>query len=350
MRHDGLELHNVAETRAVPDRDGVLLQRVPEDVRRDLNEGAQDRMCHPSGVEIRFVPEGTVEVTLSTRPQRGVTHGTVEVFWGPFQGRRGLDDHETFEVGPEPTTIEVEFPDRLGDIADEHVADLPFDPGVCRLRLPGEHRGGHVFYHGADGDYRAPDAAELPDRRYLAYGTSITEGEAPTAEHLNYVSQTATLLGADLLNLGSCGTAYADAAMAEHVAGRDDWDVATLALSVNMVGTFSVAEFRERAEYMVNTVAAENPEKPVAAVTIYTNARDVCEGVDEDGECAAFREALREVVAESPHDNLHLIEGREVLDTLVGLTPDLVHPGDDAMIRMGENLADELDALLEGGR
>jgi len=340
VTHDDISFHNAAELVDVDGRDGRLLQRVPEAVRTELNDGAQRRMRHPAGVELRFVPDGEVELTLSIDPKRDAETSTARVFWGPFQQR------ETYEIGPEPTTISVSMPEKVDDVDPAVRDDLRFDPQVCRVTLPGEHRGGYVYYHDATGERRPPEPGELPDRTYLAYGTSITEGEAALGEHLTYVSQTATRLGADLVNLGSCGTAYCDEAMAEHVAARDDWDVATLALSVNMVGTFSAEEFRERAANMVDTVAGENPDRPVVAITIYPNARDLRPGHDQGEECERFREELRAAVAESPHDNLHLVEGSDVLTDVGGLTTDLVHPGDDAMIRMGENLAAELDALL----
>lgn len=338
MRHDDIEFHNVAEL--VDESDELLLQRVPERVRTELNDGAQTRMRHPAGVELRFVPDGTVTLTLSTVPQPRGEESLVRVFWGPIQG------YETFVVGPEPTTIEVEFPDKLAEIDPGELEPLAYDPRVCRLLLPGDHRGAHVRYHGVEGDVRPPATGEVPDCRYLAYGTSITEGEAPVAEHLTYVNQTARRLGVDPLNLGSCGTAYCDPAMADYIAARGDWDVATLALSVNMVGTFSVDEFRERAAYMVETVAEADPSRPVACITIYRNAQDVCGDEAAARRCEQFRDALRDVVASVPHDNVHLFEGPEILPDVGGLTTDLVHPGDDAMIRMGENLAAKLDVLL----
>ncbi|MCU4975304.1 GDSL-type esterase/lipase family protein [Halobacteria archaeon AArc-m2/3/4] len=364
MHHDGLEFHNVGELRAEDEYDGALIQRVPETVRTGLNEGAQRRMRHPAGVELRFVPEGegTVELTLSTVPDNGVDEGVVRIFWGPFQGRRDFvpDDpedvsslsgvgsrgrREEYLVGEEPVTLELSVPERLTEIEPAVADDLAFHPQVCRVQLPGEHRGGFVQYHEIEGDVRPPRDDELPDRRYLAYGTSITEGESPLAEHLTYASQTARRLDADLLNLGSCGTAYCDPAMAEHIAG-EEWDVATLALSVNMVGTFSLEEFRSRAAAMVETVADAHPDDPIACITLYPHASDVC-GDEEAAERAeAFRDALREIVADSPHENVHLLEGTDMLPSIAGLTPDLVHPGDNAMITMGENLARELEALL----
>lgn len=336
MERDGIQFHNVQELRDV-DGNGLRLQRVPEDVRTRLNDGAQNRMCHPAGVELRFVPDGPVRVTLSSR----VRNSIVRPFWGDFQATG-----DEVVVREEPQTIELELPEQLTDLRPSVRDGLRYDPRLCRLVLPGEHRGGRVRFRGVEGDVRPPRASEVPAMRYLAYGTSITEGEGPGSETLTYVNQTARRLGADVINLGSCGTAYCDEAMAEHIAGRDDWDVATLSLSVNMVGTFSLDTFRDRASAMVDTVAGANPDRPVACITIFSNARDYRADHEEGDECERFRDALRTVVADCDRDNVHLVEGPDVLPTAAGLTTDLVHPGDDAMIRMGENLARELKPLL----
>jgi len=341
MRHDGIEFHNAEELREVDDADGLLLQRVPERVRTDLNDGAQSRMRHPAGVELRFVPDGTVELTLSVLPGGSADRATVRVFWGPIQGT------EEFVIGQEPRTIELSIPEKLTRLDPAAVEDLAFDPRVCRVCLPGEHRGGYTLYHGAAGEYRPPTEAELPDRRYLAYGTSITEGEAPLGEHLTYANQTARRLGADLINLGSCGSAYCDEAIGGHIAARDDWDVATLSISTNMVGTFSPDRFRERAERLVDAIATAHPEKPIACITLFRSARDVVEGHERGPTCERFREELRAVVDETSHDNVYLLEGEELLPDISGLTTDLAHPGDGAMIDIAENLAAELAPLLD---
>jgi lysophospholipase L1-like esterase len=65
----------------------------------------------------------------------------------------------------------------------------------------------------------------VPDVRYLAYGTSITEGAKATATHLNYVSRVAQRRGYDALNLGCSGSAYCEGVLAEYIARRNDWDV-----------------------------------------------------------------------------------------------------------------------------
>ena len=60
----------------------------------------------------------------------------------------------------------------------------------------------------------------------------------------------------------------------------------------------------------------------------------------------SVREALRDAVAACPHPNVHLVEGAEILRDVGGLTVDLIHPADNGMIQMGENLAAALRPLI----
>ena len=334
-----VELHNVAEVREIPGLPGKRLLRVPEDVRVCLNPRAQQRMLSPAGSEIRFASGGDrVAVTVSC-PEASAE---VIPFWGPFQGR------QRFAIGREPKTLVLTYPERLAGLDPDAAAGLSFSPRVWRLTLRGEG----LHYHGIRGEgLRPPAPDELPKRRYLAYGTSITHGTAATAMHLTYVSQTARRLGADLINLGVGGSAYCEPELADYMAARDDWDVATLALSVNMIGGgFSVEAFRERVDYMVHTVAGSNPRRPVACITLYPHFRDFCADQPKEmvEKSAAFRQVLREVVAACPHPNVRLIEGPELLADIGGLTVDLIHPGDCGMIQMGERLAGRLNEFLKG--
>jgi len=337
VHHDAfpsVSLHNVAEL-AVPDwTDGASqLCRLPSAVGEQLNVMARDRVRDPTGAEIRFVAESddaTVEVTLSASGG-----GTAHVFWGPFQATEPVD------IGHEPTTHEFSVPERLRQLRADEDETGPFDRRVCRIRF---EAWGPVALHDVSGPARPPELDELPDRRWLAYGTSITEG-AVADPHLTYVSQAARGAGVDPLNLGMAGSAYCEPAIADYIAARDDWDLATLSVSVNMANRgFTVEQFRDRVEYLVNTVAGENPDKPVVPMTLFPYHADLVAG-DDPERAAAFREAVRSVVADSPHDNLHLVAGEGLLST-TGLHTDILHPGDDGMIEIGRALADELTGVL----
>ncbi len=328
-------LHNVVETAAAPwNADGHRLRRAPAAVGDRLNVDARERMAHPTGCELRFVPgsdDATIRVTLSARNRT-----TVWPFWGGFQGQ------EPVEFGPVPKTVALSVPDRIRRL-DDGVETGAFDPRICRLRFDAWEP---VAVHDVAGDCRPPTDGELPDRRLLFHGTSITEGAAASAPHLNYVSRVARHLGVDALNLGASGSAFCEPAMADYLADRDDWDVATLALSVNMANRgFTEAQFREHVGPFVRTVAERNPGKPVLCVTLFPYHEDVVRDGDRE-RAAAFRAALRSAVDSCESGNVHLVEGPDLLDA-TGLTTDLLHPGDAGMDAIGAGLADALEAYVE---
>lgn len=337
MIHENVEFHNTAEVCPVSDRGGVRLQRLPEAVRVHLTEGGQMRAFQPDNAEIRFLSDGSpTRVTLSSEGETDVT-----LFYGDFDGR------QRFVIGREPVTIEIGNPDtHLQQLGSCYRDSLNFSPRVCRLILGGRRRE-PLLFHGIEGENVRPPAPEdLPSLRHLAYGTSITHGFDAEGPHLTYAAQTAWHLGADLINLGLGGSAHCEPELADYIAQRDDWHIATLALSVNMQG-FAIDEFYKRVSYMVNTVAGQNPCKPVACITLYTYYRDL--GIETAGRHTAeeYRQALRDAVAAYPNDNAHLIEGTEILTDIRGLTHDLLHPGDNGMIQMGRNLAQKLKPLLK---
>ena len=261
MIYENVELHNVAEIQLI--NGGVRLQRIPEDVRKHLNEGAQMRVLQPDNCEIRFVSDSLeTHVTLSSEGETDVT-----VFYGTFDGR------ERYIIGQQPTTICLCQQNRLQQIDRRWWKNQPFAPCVRRVIFGGRRRD-PVILHGVEGkDIRPPKREELPDRTYLAYGTSITHGFDCEGPHLSYVAQTAWHLTADLINLGVGGACQCEMAFADYIAGRTDWNIASLALSVNMQ-CFPMDQFRQRVEYMVNTVAGADTNRPVACITLYPYYRD----------------------------------------------------------------------------
>lgn len=334
----------------------IRTQRTPEAVRVQLNDHGQSRMLDTAGIEIRFVSDGPVTLTLSTNAAWPA--GTISRFQGDLKFGR-VDT----ALGPEPTKVTITRSERLqrvierleeGGESAEYAKrlDWVFSPYVMRLRLPWE--GGPITIHDVEVEAgvtcRAPRADELPKRCLLSYGTSITHGAVASQPELTYPALTAYHLQADHINLGSGGSAHCENAIADHIAGRDDWDVATLALSVNMQA-FEQAEYRSRLSYMVKTIAAAHPDKPVFAITLWPYYRDlgVADGgtpeadrksvAEEEAKALRMRQDLRDAVEAAGQPNLHLLEGPELFGPLSGLTTDLIHPGDLGMINMAHNLA-----------
>ena len=349
MIYQNVELHNIAEVRRCRGAQGVRLQRVPERVRQCLNDTAKMQMLSPGCAEIRFVCDDLpARITLSC-PNGGIGHAMVLHGIFPEAPRLGESLLGRHVISREVQTIEITAPEHLYHLDPEDCKGMPFSPKVCRLMLGDLYCGWGLHLHGVEGKgIRPPTPEEVPSTRYLAYGTSITHGAWATGPHLTYVSQTARRLGVDLTNLGVCGSAQCESQLADYIAAREDWDFATLALSVNMVG-FPLEEFYDRVSYMVNTVAGANTKRPVVCITIYPSYLEFDGRFDTGGRGAPedYRQALRDVVRACPHPNAHLIEGPEILTDISGLSADLIHPSDDGMIMMGENLARRLRPLVE---
>ena len=194
-----------------------------------------------------------------------------------------------------------------------------------------------------------PANAERPAKTLMAYGFSITQGCFAQNNSLSYVQYAAMRLGWDVLNFGLSGACYCERETADFLAEIEDWDAAMLEVGVNMREFFTVEEFKERAGYLVDTVCRRHPEKPVFLVTVYPNIKHFQQGDSifmerEKG----YNQFLRDVVSSGRYPELHLIEGKEILDQPDYLGADLLHPTDYGHIRMGENLAAHLKPVLDG--
>ena len=201
------------------------------------------------------------------------------------------------------------------------------------------------------GGLRPPRPEELPGLRYLAYGTSITQGMSATGPMLHYPRQVAWRLGADLANFGVAGSAFCEPELADYLASAIPWDFATLCLSVNMynqgVELRRVPEPRRVHEHRDG--AAESREAGALHQRPCRTSADLG-AVPADhpgrGPVQAYRDALREVVERSGLPNLHFVSGADLISDVGGLSSDLLHPGDLGMIEIGERLAAHLRPIL----
>jgi len=342
MIHDNLEFHNIAELAAVEGLAGLRLQRAPETVRAQLDKGAAGVLLSPADCEIRFrIEEGKESATIRLSSE---SRTTLYVYHGPFQGR-------SFELGTEPKDYTIKLHKRLLELMKTGYEGAKFDPGLVRLCFGGPYPE-PVFYHGHGGNVCPPWANDVPDRTYLSYGTSITHGTEFSGAAISYPAHVAWRLGYDLKNFGSSGCCLCEKALADYMA-EQSCDLVTLELSVNMLGTYTADEFRERAGYLVKRIADSDPGRPVVCITLFPHWRDISGfpiPPDSKSTAVEYRQVLRDIVKNLARPNLTLIEGPELLPDIGGLTFDLLHPSARGMIQIGEELARRLRSCAGVGK
>ncbi|MNR13159.1 hypothetical protein D3C85_1295520 [compost metagenome] len=183
----------------------------------------------------------------------------------------------------------------------------------------------------------------MPAQKWLAYGSSITHGMFN--QPMTYIQQAARRLSMDVFNCGLSGACLCEKEVADFLADRTDWQLATLELGVNMRDRFTAEQFYNATAYLLNQLLAKHPEKPIFVITLFPNFATY-NGSDTTLKDAAFNEILRAHVRSFKHPNLHLIEGDQILDDFSGLSVDLVHPGEYGHMRMAYQLAEQMKQIL----
>ncbi|MDP4153066.1 MAG: SGNH/GDSL hydrolase family protein [Bacillota bacterium] len=340
MHNNFYELHGIGETRAVEGRGGVLLQRVPEELRIKLRPGAQREYLKTAGAEIRFtIDEGD---SFSFTVSNHIDNGRVKVFFGDYE-------YKEYIVGSEPQTISVKFePIYFANNGFNLAAAKNFGRKTVRLMLDGNEM--HLHGVSAEAAHR-PTADELPKLKHLAYGTSITQGYKATSPSLCYAYLTAEALGADLFNFGCSGNAFCEPELAHYLA-EQPYDYATFELSVNMFnGGLSLEEYTDRIRYFIKTIAEKSAGRPIFCISIFRYFFDM--GLRKHtqqpkGRVDEFRDAYQNIVSELGMDNLHFIDGRELMKDFTGLYGDLLHPSNKGMSEIASNLVPKIRAVLKG--
>ena len=260
MDHQNIRFHNVEELEPV--EGGWLLRRIGAAARARISPGVQEN-CFATGIELRFtMPDGAVDLLLKTIPQAEAA--TAHIFFGSFQGGW---EYSSKNIGADVTRIHIEYPAKLATLrritAEKQLA---FAPEVVRVVLPYVP----VIFAGVEGRTALPAADQLPQKTYLAYGSSITHGSLSLIQPDCYVFRNAQALGVDYLNLGFAGNALMEEEMANYLVSRRDWDFASVEMGINTterVKEFPLEVFEERIDRFT-AVLARDP-RPVFATSFF---------------------------------------------------------------------------------
>lgn len=335
MRYGNVELHNVCDIIEGDGKPGFGVTRLPRAVLEKINPGAAGKLLMTTGCEIRgmLADGGRAKVVLQA-VDSNVVPPIASVYYGCFRGQSLL-------VGKEPTDVVISVPPNIAAMSAIRVSrKLPFDSRLVRVRLPAIHTVRIISVEG-DMTYPAPGAA--PAKTLLCYGSSITHGAHAIPPEGTFAAHCARRLGYDLVNLGVGGSAQMDAAVAEHIAARTDWDVAAFEMGINVRG-WPLEKFQAAVQHFVGTVAQAHPDKFVFCIDLFTNNWDFD---DNRARCAGFRDAVRDVAGGFKSGKVVHVDGRNILTDPTGLTIDLVHPGDLGMQEMGANLASVIARYMQ---
>lgn len=331
MIYNNIEFFDIAELRD-NENGGKSLLRFPADAIKDMFSEYSASCC--KGCEIRFVTDSPKsELIISSDDD---SDAKVMVYRGDYYIK-------TCPLkAKEKTVIELETPERFGWVEKNALIKKRFSPNVWRIIF----NTGLASFHSLNtfgAEVRPPEADEVPSKKWLAYGSSITCGELAYLNTSSYVQQTAYRLNADAMNKGCSGACAVENVTADYFA-REDWDFITLEIGVNMRNVISAGEFKSRTVYMIDKLREFHPDKKIFVITILPN-HSVYTVVNNEykPDHIAFNKILTELCeTQYKGTNVTLIKGEELLPDLCGLTSDLIHPSDYGHMMIGEKLAEIL--------
>ncbi|MFA9379424.1 MAG: GDSL-type esterase/lipase family protein [Acetanaerobacterium sp.] len=331
MLYKNVELYNIAEIETT--HDGVRLCRIPSELREKLHDRTQTAAYYGCATEIRFVLDsGNATLRLRRDRAEGLNGtGVAEVYYGAFQAPYQINPCYITESG---TDIVIPRPKNLALLREISAREkMPYSPDLVRVLLP--YDAGNVLID-ITGDVRPPQPDMVPRKRYLAYGSSITHGGSAVHPSGSYAMQTARQLGADLINLGFAGGARMDAEIARYIAGRSDWDFATLEMGVNVIGEWDAEAFQSRVDEFVGCIAAAHPDKWIFCTDLFLNDSYWTENERRD----AYKRIVREKVRQMNRPKLVYVPGDRLLTRWQGLSSDLLHPSEEGFAEITRNFTD----------
>ena len=273
-----------------------------------------------TGCELRFVGN-SADIYLSAEE----FDGTVEIFRGDYFCRvERLQAGVIKKIELRETPIDTINPPPSGRFSS-NVWRVIFDHDL------------QVVLHDVQSEagIRPPLAEELPSKKMIAYGSSITHSACAQLFTNSYIYTVAKKLGVDVLCKGMGGSCLIHDSVVEYLP-REEWDIAILELGINMVDLFPVEVFEERARGFIPKMLACG--KPVVLISNFTSFR--CLETDSLYQVNAdYVATLEKLYKEFKTDNLYYIKGEDIVTDWDYLTSDLIHPSPYGHGEMGRKIA-----------
>lgn len=333
MRYKELEFFNAAEIEEVQ-KGMLLLRRYPESIVAQMSVPVFDSAGNPTemhtghragarscvGIEARFLSEAD-KIGFSLFCE---SSASAFVFSGDFQVAyfTATAGEHFFEAGRSPYLKGVKntsfnrFSPALWRIVLESSAPVAFRLGECAHAYPRE--------------------SDLPRKKLLAYGSSITQGCGTPFSSLKYIDVAAAELGWDVKNKAIAGGCFCEKAVKSYLLS-EDFDYGYFELGTNIANRpYPIIE--ERVGSLIDGVCETFPEKKMFFLTPVKAFSDVSANAPEYAE---HFEKTRSVIFghAAKYSNATLLDGHELLDKDYYLSHDVLHPSAFGHVMMGVNLA-----------
>ncbi|MBO5009487.1 MAG: SGNH/GDSL hydrolase family protein [Clostridia bacterium] len=340
MVFQNIDFHNVSELTR-DEFGGYVMHRFPLCVEETLSEGGRNANKITSGIELRFkLISDSVKLKFRLdSPDSSAT--TVYIYRGNIVG--GWQECSVAIVSGETRELVVnKHPniEKLREITKS--ASFGFSPEVVRIVL----NSSILRFVGVDGDVVPPSKEDVPEKTYLAYGSSITHGSLALNIPSTFVSQIGEHFRCDVRNLGLAGNARLEKSVADEIAAmgeRGEWDFASLCMGINILN-IECSDFEKRVKNMIKTVAERNPEKHIFCISPFYCREDM-DGLNKP---QLFREIVERSVCELGFPYVHYIDGRKILDGSWGLSGDFVHPSPLGVRAIADGLIEIYSKYIKG--
>lgn len=325
---DGIYAPNI---KAIIQRDNHnLLSRYKKNVVEKLGHDIAFQMC---AVELILVPETKVEITISS--YNSWVPAKCLILFGSHSG-------ECEQIITERTTITIEPPKLFGKSLTTLSNDNP--KHVVRILLYGDQ----FEIHEVKGKFRLPLELELPSKKIMTYGTSITQGIGATAVEKTYAFQLAKMTNSILYNYALSGKCFIEKYVVDAITkSKEKYDIIIYECSVNMIGAgYSVETYEERLRYLLEQTQKFQPQSKVFLISIlpyfgdygYINPSDLCNGTADE-----YRKIAKKIAAE--FKGIVCIEPFELLEEK-NLSIDLIHPSNQGMEQIAMNLVEYINSPI----
>lgn len=287
--------------------------------------------------EIRLVPDGPVTITLACRTP--FAENKCEIFYGDFGPAHEIafSDCTTFTV--EPFSLYGQpFQELSSVLRTGH-----FDPRVVRIVLLCKE----VSLESIEGVFHLPTPDQLPAKKLLVYGTSLSQG---TSSHLAmgaYPWLLGRALGYDVYNYALAGCCLIERETVDFLADLpESFDLILFEPSTNLFAQgYSADEFARRCRLFIDTMLICHVDAPIVCLDLFPSLFDYgfTDGFRPAESCKNYRTALEMVVSGYAGHPVYLVKTEKLLDPH-NLSADLMHPTSIGYFQIAHRLLHELTA------